>query len=348
MLDIKDENVNILNKSPIVASLAPMAGYTDSVFRKLCGSYGAAYVVSEMISSVALTMNDRKTADLARIADGEPPVYLQIFGHDPKIMGKAAEILLSGAYDGCDYATPPAGIEINMGCPVKKIVSSGDGSALMKDIETASRICSSVKNVCVKFNLPLSVKFRLGYDKNSINLAEFALAMVRSGADKITIHCRTREQMYAPTADPSYITSVNEMIGQSSLDRSKITIVGNGDVDSYESARRYIDLGCDEVAVGRAALGDPWIFAELSSPGNFAPPTLVDRIAVVRKFVAQVVELKGEERGILESRSRAAYFIRGMRGSAKIRDELNHATTLLEFDKILSSIETSPEMNTST
>lgn len=335
------ENVNYLNNNapcPIKASLAPMAGYTDSVFRKMCCSYGASYTVSEMISSVALVMNDRKTAELARISDGECAVVLQIFGHDPQIMARSAEILLSGAYNGCDYSAPPAGIDINMGCPVRKIVTSGDGSDLMRDVALSSRICYAVRNVCEKFGVPLSVKFRLGFDARSMNAAEFAGAMINSGADRITIHTRTREQMYAPSADPDYIKNIVDFLAQSGIERQKFTLVGNGDVTSYEAARRYIESGCDEVAVGRAALGDPWIFSELSSPETYSPPTLGDRISAVRTLVSEIVRLRGEERGILESRSRAAYFIRGMRGAATVRERLNHAVTLTEFDSILAGL----------
>lgn len=338
MIHSVSHNVNILNKSalPITASLAPMAGYTDHVFRALCGSFGAAYATSEMISSVALVMNDTKTAALARIGEGEPPVFLQIFGHDPKIMKKAADILLSGTYSGCNYTAPPAGIDINMGCPVRKIVSSGDGSRLMTDIRLAAQITSSVKEACEAHGVPLSVKFRLGWDREHINVAEFACAILRAGADRITIHCRTREQMYSPSADPSYAAVVNDFILQSGIDRSKIILCGNGDISSYTDAEQYVSLGCDEVSIGRAALGNPWIFKEMKAPESFVKPSFEETVALVRRFVADVAESHGEKRGILESRSRAAYFIRGTEGAAKVREKLNCAVTLAEFDRILS------------
>ena len=163
-------------------SLAPMAGYTDSAFRRIAGEMGADYAVSEMISAVALVMKDEKTASLAKIGEGEPPVVLQIFGHDPDTMAEAAEILLSGRYPGCSYAAPPAGIDINMGCPVKKIVSNGDGSALMLDPDRAARIVSRVKEVCARRSVPLSVKFRMGYD--SLTAPEFARAVADAGGGR--------------------------------------------------------------------------------------------------------------------------------------------------------------------
>lgn len=334
MTSILDNKVNLTN-SPIRASLAPMAGYTDWVFRKICADLGADKVVSEMISSIALTMNDRKTGRLARIYSGEAPVILQIFGHDPEIMARAAEILLSGNYNGCEYASAPAGIDINMGCPMKKIVSCGDGSALMRTPELAERITASVKNVCVKYGVPLSVKFRLGWDDDSVNFADFGLCVARGGADKITLHTRTRAQMYAPSAKPEACRVLKDALVSAGF--NGVTLAGNGDISSYEDALKYIELGCDEVAVGRAATGDPWLFSALSSPDTFVPTSIDERIDLVKFFVREVVADRGEVCGIRESRSRAAAFIKGVRGSAKIRDNLNRAETLTEFLKVLET-----------
>lgn len=320
--------------SKIITSLAPMAGYTDAVFRRICSEMGADYAVSEMISAMALVMGDKKTADLAKIHPGEGPVVLQIFGHDPKIMADAARILLTGNYPGCSYAAPPAGIDINMGCPVKKITSNGEGSALMKNIPLAGEITASVAEVCHSFGVPLSVKHRLGWDDGTVIAAEFAHAMVEAGADKITLHTRTREQMYAPYADPEACRDA-----AAALEPLNVPLVGNGDIESLTDAQRYLDMGCREVSVGRAALGNPWLFAQLKSPETFVPPSLEEIIGLVSRFVTEITADKGETVGIRESRGRAAYFIRGMRGSAKIRDRLNHAETLVEFLKILESIQ---------
>ena len=321
-----------MNGNKLRISLAPMAGFTDAPFRRICGEFGADYAVSEMISAVALTMNDRKTGELAKITEGEPPVILQIFGHDPKIMAKAAEILLSGNYRGCSYAMPPAGIDINMGCPVKKIVNNGDGCALMLNPPLAAEITKAVKEVCVQYGVPLSVKFRSGWD--SVTAPDFAKIIADAGADKITLHCRTREQMYAPSADPEIARLTAEALGDRLHDGS-LTFTGNGDVDSVESANQYLERGCHEVAVGRAALGNPWIFRELHDPEHFTPPTLQEIKSLVIRFVGEVVAEKGEQRGVRESRSRAAYFIKGMRGSAALRDQLNRAETYQDFTRIL-------------
>ena len=316
--------------------LAPMAGYTDVSFRRLCASFGADYVVSEMISAATITMGDRKTASLAAISENEAPVILQIFGHDPDMMAKAADILLSGNYPGCSYAAPPAGIDINMGCPVKKIVTSGDGSALMKNIPLAEKIIYSVKNVCASHGVPLSVKFRLGWDDASVNAEEFACAAAKNGADRITLHTRTREQMYAPSAKPEYAGKVIDALRSRGF---STPLTGNGDIDSPASAKIYLDAGCDEAAIGRAALGNPWLFAQLKDPDGFNPPTHSEIISLILSFVCDVVAEKGELNGIRESRGRAAHFLKGIRGAAKIRDQLNHADTFEQFEKILTTAE---------
>jgi len=325
----------MMNTQPIPCALAPMAGYTDYPMRKIAARFGVTYVVSEMISSVAMCMNDRKTAVLAKIGEGEAPVVLQLFGHDPGMMAEAARRLLTGDYAGCSYAAPPAGIDINMGCPVKKIVTSGDGSALMRTSDTARAVTAAVAEVCAKYGVPLSVKIRAGWDSGHINCAEFAAAMAEAGAAKITVHCRTREQMYMPSADPTHAASVAEAL---KTVNKPVVLAGNGDIETRADAERYLAVGCGEVAVGRAALGSPWIFRELSAPETFVPPTLDEIKALAIDLVEAVVREHGETVGIRESRSRAAYFIKGMRGAAQIRDRLNHTETLTEFVKILGEI----------
>lgn len=316
----------------ITAALAPMAGYTDTVFRAICSRFGASSSTSEMISSIAMVHNDAKTAALAEIGEDESPVFLQIFGHDPATMAEAARRLLSGSFDNCKYAAPPAGIDINMGCPVRKIVTSGDGSALMRDVGLASRIAAEVKNVCVRFGVPLSVKFRLGWDEGSINAADFACAMAKSGADAITLHCRTKEQLYAPSARPLYCRAVRDALDAAGF--CSIPLYGNGDVCSREAAQAYLKNGCAGVSIGRAALSDPWLFSSLSR-GEDAAPTIDGRIALISEYVTSVAERLGEARGVRESRSRAAYLLHGVRGSARVRGALNHETTLSGFLAVL-------------
>ena len=323
------------NPITIPSALAPMAGYTDYPMRKIAAMFGASYVVSEMISSVAMCMNDRKTAALAKIGEGEAPVILQLFGHDPSMMAEAARKLLTGEYTGCSYAAPPAGIDINMGCPVKKIVTSGDGSALMRTPDTARSVVAATAEVCAKYGVPLSVKIRAGWDSDHINCAEFAADMAQAGAAKITLHCRTREQMYMPSADPSHAESTAKAL--KSLEKP-VVLVGNGDIETRADAEQYLAAGCTEVAVGRAALGNPWIFRELSSPDTFVPPTVEEIKALAVSLVEAVVREHGETVGVRESRSRAAYFIKGMRGAARVRERLNHTETLTEFVSILETI----------
>lgn len=323
-----------MNTHPITASLAPMAGYTDYPMRLIAARFGAAYVVSEMISAVAICHNDRKTAALARIGEGEAPVVLQIFGHEPHVMAQAAELLLSGSYADCSYAAPPAGIDINMGCPVKKIVTNGDGSALMRDPTLARDITAAVAEVCDRHGVPLSVKLRAGWDADHISCAELAVSLAEAGAARITLHCRTREQMYMPSADLRYAEMTAAALRGAGKD---VLFSGNGDIESRDDALRYLSVGCDEVAIGRAALGYPWIFRELTSPETFVPPTTDEIRALAISLVEAIVAERGEEVGIRESRSRVAYFIRGLRGSARLRDRLNHAETLSEFISLLSS-----------
>lgn len=315
----------------IKASLAPMAGYTDSVFRQIAQNLGTAYTVSEMISSLALVHGDTKTAALAEIGENEKNTVLQIFGHDPAAMAEAAEILLSRDFPGCSYKSPPAGIDINMGCPVKKITSSGDGSALMKNPDTAAKITEACAAVCRKYSVPLSVKLRLGWDEKSINAPEFAKLLAESGADKLTLHTRTRELMYAPSARPEFCLKVREAVPEN------VVLVGNGDISSLTDAEKYLSLGCSEVAVGRAALGNPWLFTELSTGEKYIPDT-DEVIDLAVEFTHRVVKLKGEYTGVREARGRAAHFIKGMRGSAGVRDKLNHAETEAEFAEILYSL----------
>lgn len=319
----------------IKSSLAPMAGYTDYPMRKIAADFGASYVVSEMISAFALCMNDRKTATLAKIGENEAPVILQIFGHDPHIMAQAAEKLLSGDFSNCSYAAPPAGIDINMGCPVKKIVNSGNGSALMRNHDLARDITAAVAEVCEKHGVPLSVKIRAGWDSDTICCAEFAEMLAGAGASKITLHCRTREQMYMPSADPNYAKITADTLKSAGRN---VILVGNGDIETREDALRYLEVGCDEIAVGRAATGNPWIFRELTSPEAYTPPTLDEIRALSISLVEAIVAEHGEVVGIRESRSRAACFIRGLRGAAKLRDRLNHAETLSEFVAILEEM----------
>lgn len=316
----------------IKAYLAPMAGFTDVTFRRICTEFGCERGVTEMISAAAVCHNDKKTLELAEISPDEAPTFVQLFGHDPAEAAYALESLL----EYYKTRTSPVGVDINMGCPVKKIVSAGDGSALMKDPECAASIVSTLRPICERHGITLSVKIRAGWDKNSINAPSFAARMADAGAQLITVHGRTREQMYAPSADLSVIRDVRNAVP------SSIPVVGNGDINSAEDAVRMVrETGCDAVAVGRAALGNVWIFREISALNRgeaFTPPDTRERISCAERLVGELVAKKGAVRGIRESRGRAAHFIRGIRGSSSVRDALNHASTPEEFSRILNTL----------
>ncbi len=328
-------NDMIRSAADIRLVLAPMAGYTDGPFRRICAENGCRETVSEMISAAALHYRDKKTASLARILEGEGPVTFQIFGHDPVMMAEGAEILLTGGYEGCRYAADPAGIDINMGCPVRKITSNGDGSGLMKTPELAAQIVEAVSPVCRKYGKPLSVKIRAGWDAGTINAPEMAVMLAQAGADRVSLHCRTREELYTPGIRLEVLA---DMIAALRKTRPCCEIVGNGDISTIEDAMTMLRMGCDGVMIGRGALGNPWIFRQiLERAAGLDPfvPTEQDRRRMAARLVREVVAEKGEHTGIRESRGRAAYFLQGMRGCARMRDRLNHADTLQEFLEIL-------------
>lgn len=315
------------NTNSIPAFLAPMAGFTDAPFRLLCTKLGCRMSVSEMISAKAMVYRDKKTATLAKIAEGEAPVSIQLFGHEADVMAEAACMVAEGSFEGCDFAKPPVAIDINMGCPVKKIYSSGDGSALMRDPELCARLVEGAK----KCGLPVTVKIRAGITAQTKNAVEVAKACADAGAAAVCVHGRTREQMYAPGVDLDIIAAVRDALPES------IYVIGNGDVKDLKSAKRMSDYtGCNAVMIGREALGNPWAFAEIASNGeNYYPPTTEDRIETAAALIRAVCTEKGEFAGVRESRGRAAHFIKGLRGAAEMRAAINQAETLQEIMDIL-------------
>lgn len=324
----------IMKKIPLI--LAPMAGFTDAPFRMLCRRWGADFAVTEMISAKAMTYNDEKTKLLSRLPKGDTPCAVQIFGHEPKIMAQAARLLAEGGFEGCLYEERPAGIDINMGCPVKKISSSGDGSALMDSPALCGKIVEAVADALAPTGVPLSVKIRAGRSAQSKNAVEIAKVCAAAGASTVCVHGRTKEHMYAPGVDLDIIKAVRQ-----SLDPG-VPVIGNGDVADAESALHMLEYTeCDGVMIGRAALGDPWVFAEIKAALNgesFDAPTQEVRINTARDFVREIVAARGETVGVREARGRAAHFIKGMRGSAEVRNKLNCAKSLEEFDKALSEL----------
>lgn len=290
--------------------LAPMAGVTDKAFRMIVKPFGPALMYTEMVSGKGLFYKSKKTADLLTADESEKPVAVQIFGHDADIMAEIANSAL-------EYGA--AVIDINMGCPAPKIVNNGDGCALMKSPETAAKVISAV---CRAVDVPVTVKFRAGWDDKSINAVEFAKIAEQSGASAVTVHGRTREQFYSGTADLDIIKAVKAAV--------KIPVIGNGDIIDGGSAAHMLEYtGCDGIMVGRAAEGNPWIFKEISAYLKdgmvLPPPDLDERREVALKHLGLLVEFKGEHRGVLEGRKHMAWYFKGVSGGAVLRTALNKA-----------------------
>lgn len=295
------------------AALAPMAGVADRSFRRLCREFGAAYTVSELISSKAVSLNDKKSLGMMNITDSERPVGLQLFGSDPDTMAAAA---VSGMQFKPDF------IDINMGCPAPKVAGNGGGSALMKDPRLAESI---VKAVVGAVSIPVTVKMRSGWDESSINAVELAKRCEQAGAKLITVHGRTKTQMYSPPVNMDIIKEVKRAVS--------IPVVGNGDIfTAKDAANMYEYTGCDFVMVGRGAMGAPWIFRQINAwmfEGVTVPdPPLSERMRVLMKQAAMTVEDKGEKNAMREMRKHAAWYMKGVRGAAAYRNECGQLTTL--------------------
>lgn len=309
----------------IFAFLAPMAGYTDAPFRALCREFYPVYAVTEMISAAAIHYKDKKTASLARIDPGDAPTAVQIFGHDVGFIAEAAAKIASGEL----CAGTPAAIDINMGCPVKKIVSSGDGSALMRDPALCAALVEAAVNAAAPFGVPVTVKLRLGFDKEHKNAPEVARAVASAGASAICVHGRTRDQMYSGEASLEGIAAVREAVDPA------VPVYGNGDVTSRADAVRMIEkCGVDGVAVGRGALSAPWIFAAIAD-GDFVPPSEAERKRIALRLVRAVCETHCEPAGVVACRSRLGYMLSGMREAASMRRELNAAQSVADVERIL-------------
>ena len=317
--------------------LAPMAGFTDAPFRRICHENGATESVSEMISAAALHYRDKKTAQLATLAPGEGDTWLQIFGHDPAMMAEGAEILIESQKNAPDGARL-CGIDINMGCPVHKIVGNGDGSALMLTPDLAAEVTRAAAEVCHRHKLPLSVKIRAGFDRDHINAPDFACRMADAGADRIALHCRTRAELYTPGIHPEVLEATALAL---SAHYPAVSLIGNGDVTTVSDALAMLHCGAAGVMIGRGALGNPWIFRQIEDAHAGRTPYQPDRREICEtaiRLVHEIVELRGERSGIRESRGRAAHFIVGMPGSAAVRARLNQCETEAEFVAILAGL----------
>lgn len=304
------------------AALAPMASVADKSYRLLCKEFGAAYLVSEMISSKGLCYGDKKTARLCEIEPEERPYALQLFGEESYFMGKAAYML---------NKFRPDIIDINMGCPVPKIVGNGSGSALMKDPQRAFEIArETVKNA----DCPVTVKFRSGWDENSVNAVEFAKLMEQAGAAAVTVHARTRMQFYSGSADRSIITQVKQAIS--------IPVFGNGDVKDGESCKSmYDETGCDLVMLARGSYGRPWVFKQirhyLETGAPLPEPDIRERMEIMLRHCKYLCKYKGEVQGMKEARKNVAWYVKGLPDSAKLRAQCAELNTLEQAKAIAES-----------
>ena len=303
--------------------LAPMAGVCDLPFRLLCKEKGAAMVCTEMVSAKAIYYNNKNTKELLTIDKNEGPVSLQLFGSEPKLMAEMAKRIEEIPFDILDF---------NMGCPVPKVVNNGEGSALMKNPVLAGHIIEAMANAISK---PVTVKIRAGFDAEHINAVEIAKIAENSGAAAITVHARTREQYYSGKADREIIRLVKEAV--------TIPVIGNGDIDCYESAKHMLEYtGCDGVAIGRGAEGNPWIFEELNAKYaglDYNKPSLEEVKEMIMRHAKMLIDYKGEHIGIREMRKHAAWYTAGFKGASKLRGCLNEASSIESLEEIIMGFE---------
>ena len=305
------------------AALAPMASVSDTSYRQLCKEFGASYVVGEMVSSKGLFYSDKKTKRLLNVTDFERPMAVQIFGDDPYYMAKAVQVCL-------EYS--PDIIDINMGCPVPKVAGNGSGSALMKNPILAKSI---IEAVVKESTVPVSVKIRKGWDDENVNAVEIAKIAEDAGVSAITVHGRTKRQMYSGKADWDIIRQVKEAVN--------VTVIGNGDVYSLNDCiEMYKKTNCDLVMIARGSYGNPWIFSDIKEyfQNGTTPkaPTNVERMQVMLRHVKMIVDENGEENGMKMARKFAAWYLKGMKGAASLRNKCYSLTTYNELETLANEV----------
>ena len=304
--------------SPFIA--APLAGISNPVYRKLCHEYGAGLCVSEMISDKALHYQNQKTFDMCAVLEDEHPVALQLFGSDPETMGEASRYLTENT--ACDI------IDINMGCPVQKVIKAHSGSYLMQDPELAYAIIKAVKD---NTNRPVTVKIRAGWDTQHISCVEIAQAAERAGVSAIAVHGRTKSQLYAGSSDNRYIRMVKEAVS--------VPVIGNGDVKTVNDAKRmFEETGCDGIMIGRGLLGRPYFLKELNAALNgeeWTAPSYEERLVLLQDYAEKLCAYEGEKTGMRMMRSMAPWYLAGMPYASRFKNSLSQTDVLNDLYEIL-------------
>lgn len=317
-MGLKIGNVELKNR----VAVAPMAGVTDIAYRLICEEMGAGLVTTEMVSAKAILYKNKNNEKILQTEKGEHPIAVQLFGSDPMIMASMAE-KISEPFDI---------IDVNMGCPVPKIVGNHEGSALMKDPKLAFQILEMMSRVLKK---PVTVKFRKGFDDQHVNAVEFAKMVEQAGVAAITLHGRTRKQMYSGKADWDIIRKVKEAVS--------IPVIGNGDIFTPEDAKRMMEeTGCDGVAVARGVKGNPWLIrrtAHYLETGELIPePDMAEKKRVILRHAELMLKYKGEKLGIMEMRKHLAWYTAGLPGSAKLRNDMNGMETLSDLQSLVDRL----------